>query len=593
MAACKSYRGFQRSGRVSLAPVVVWLAAALAALAGGRDKRDARAVSPDIVFTQTPAKGSGGARVVRRLSDGRLRVLSKGFQAARDPEVSFDGQRILFAGKKLAADCWQIYEIGTDGSGLRQVTREPMDCRQPLYLSLFYVLTANEPWYQIGFRGQAAGDEPQLYSVRLDGTALRQLTFNPYGVRDPLLMYDGRILFVARQAHRIEPGPRDRAGLFGVNLDGTDYAVFAADDGAPYKRMPAMSAGREVVFVESDQFSAGGGGWLAAVSVRRPLHTYRQITGRADGQYHSPSPLPDGSLIVGYRKDAPGSTYGLYRVDPASPRPVLIFDDPDWDDFQARLLAPRPEPDGFSSVVDDKERTGVLYCLSVHKTDFKDPGWMPPGAAKRLRVLEGVPRRAARAGDPPPPPLARVLGEVAVDEDGSFNLRVPANIPIQLQLLDEQGLALRSCSWIWARNKSHQGCIGCHEDPELVPENRMAMAVMRPPMALTLPAERRRLVSFEKSVKPIFEKTCAAGSCHGGSVPPRLLDLEALRVHLAGSARTSPLVWHLFGRNTSRPWDPPVVTNPGVERMPPAGRAPLSDDDRRTIMEWIDMGAER
>ncbi len=592
MAACRPYRGFQRSGRASLAPVVVYLAAALTAPAGGRDERGTRAVRPDIVFTQTPAQGSGEPRLVRRLPDGKLRILSEGFHAARDPEVSFDGKRILFAGKKLAADFWQIYEIGADGSGLRQVTREPMDCRQPLYQSLSYVLTADEPWYQVAFRGQAAGDEPQLYSVRLDGTALRQLTFNPCGAWDPLLMYDGRILFVARQSYRIEPGPKDRAGLFGVNLDGTDYAVFTADQGAPHKRMPAMTA-REVVFVENDRFSPDGGGWLAAVALRRPLYSHRRITRPEDGHFHSPSPLPDGHLLVARRTGAPGSTYGLWRLDPAAPKPVLVFDDPDRDDFQARLLAPRPEPDGFSSVVDDNERTGVLYCLSVHTTDFRDPGWMPPGAAKRLRVLEGVPRRAARAGDPPPPPLARVLGEVAVDEDGSFNVRVPANIPIQLQLLDEQGLALRSCSWIWTKNKSHQGCIGCHEDPELVPENRMAMAVMRPPMDLTLPAERRRLVSFEKSVKPIFEKSCAMGACHGGSVPPRLLDPDALRVHLAGSARTSPLVWHLLGRNTSRPWDPPVVTNPGVERMPPAGSAPLSDDDRRTIMEWVDMGAER
>ena len=33
----------------------------------------------------------------------------------------------------------------------------------------------------------------------------------------------------------------------------------------------------------------------------------------------------------------------------------------------------------------------------------------------------------------------------------SFQLTVPASTPIQLQLLDEQGIAVRSCGWIWAR----------------------------------------------------------------------------------------------------------------------------------------------
>ena len=53
----------------------------------------------------------------------------------------------------------------------------------------------------------------------------------------------------------------------------------------------------------------------------------------------------------------------------------------------------------------------------------------------------------------------------------------PASTPIQLQVLDDRGLALRSCGWIWARNHQAQGCIGCHEDPELTPPNRVPDAL--------------------------------------------------------------------------------------------------------------------
>jgi hypothetical protein len=177
----------------------------------------------------------------------------------------------------------------------------------------------------------------------------------------------------------------------------------------------------------------------------------------------------------------------------------------------------------------------------------------------------------------------RILGEVPVEEDGSFNIRVPANIPIQLQLVDEDGLALRSCRWIWVRNREYRGCIGCHEDPELVPENRLAAALTHPSMNLTLPPERRRLISFGRDVAPLLTARCAGEACHR-----RIEEFQAL---ITDSARTSPLVWRLYGRKTGRPWDT-VSADGALAPMPPPGAAPLTEDERRTILEWIDLGAQ-
>ena len=58
-----------------------------------------------------------------------------------------------------------------------------------------------------------------------------------------------------------------------------------------------------------------------------------------------------------------------------------------------------------------------------------------------------------------------------------------------------------------------------------------------------------------------------------------------------GRARTSRLVWALSGRNTARPWDRlgPAAT---MKRMQPVGSPPLTGDERRTIIEWIDLGAQ-
>ncbi|MFH1266165.1 MAG: hypothetical protein ABIK89_10595 [Planctomycetota bacterium] len=57
-----------------------------------------------------------------------------------------------------------------------------------------------------------------------------------------------------------------------------------------------------------------------------------------------------------------------------------------------------------------------------------------------------------------------------------------------------------------------------------------------------------------------------------------------------GRARTSPLVWHVFGCNTTQPWDG-VASREPIKRMPPEEAAPLDEQERRTLVEWIDTGA--
>ncbi len=552
----------------------------------------------DIVFTQLEAGPSSSAvgrepraRLVRRRPGGSVEVLSQGFFSARDPDVSFDGKRILFSGKRRPDEYWQVYEMGADGSGVRRITKEAMNCRNPIYQSTLYVITSDKPWRQISFVGSPPGQPANLYSAKLDGTAVRRITFNPYGDADPFLMPDGRMLFSGRQSHRLETGPRDRSALFGLNLDGTDYAVFSADEGAPWKRMPCVTSTRLAVFVESGKPQPGGAGTLAAVSLRRNLHSYRRLSKPSDGLYCSPSPLPGGQILVSRRPADGSGTYGIFRFDPATGKASPVYDDPRYHDIQAKLLAPRPMPDGRSSVVNEQDPNGILYCLNVYTTDFPDRRWMPPGSAKRLRVVEGLPRVGDGGNSEPPPPATRLLGEINVEPDGSFNVRVPANIPIQLQLVDQDGMALRTCSWIWVRNKEPRGCIGCHEDGELTPENRMVDALKKPSANLTLPPERRWRVTFEKNVRPIVENKCATAACHGGAGAPRLNQFNDFRRFTRATARTSPLIWRLFGRNTSRPWDrEPAPAS--LDRMPPDGAEPLTDDERRLIIRWVDLGAE-
>jgi hypothetical protein len=65
----------------------------------------------------------------------------------------------------------------------------------------------------------------------------------------------------------------------------------------------------------------------------------------------------------------------------------------------------------------------------------------------------------------------------------------------------------------------------------------------------------------------------------------------------AGRARTSWLIWQLSGADISRPWDrssmPAEARHRKVQAMPPPGKgSPLDNEELRTVIQWIDMGAQ-
>jgi hypothetical protein len=312
---------------------------------------------------------------------------------------------------------------------------------------------------------------------------LRRLTFNLSNDMDPVILPDGRMLYAGWLRSAPARGADGRVALLGVNEDGTDYQTYAGDQGLRVKQTPAPTTGGKVVFVESDRIEADGSGRLASVSQVRPLHSYRSLTAEKDGLFRAPSALPDGRVLVAWRDARGRGPFAIYRYDLETGAREKAFEDPGWHAVQARLVAPRAMPDARSSVVRDDDAEGTLYTIDVGIHDLGAA--LPRGTAKSLRVLEGVAAAADR------PARARLLGVIPLAEDGSFQVRIPANTPVRLQVLDGEGLALRTSAWLWVRNHAAQGCVGCHEDPERTPPNRLIKALSSPAPVLAPPPEKR------------------------------------------------------------------------------------------------------
>jgi len=586
-------------------------------------------VVPSTVSNPAAARGmlrdayGEGARLVRVQPDGTTENLTPNFHSACDPDVSFDGCRLLFAGKRVASDVWNIYELTLAAREIRQITKDQGDCRQGCYQSSFYQITSDDAWQQITFvqidpDGRNDDGSPgvsALYSCKLDGSLARRSTYNLSSDFDPTIVWDGRVLFASWQRCTLEHGPSGRVSLLDANAEGTDMAPMVVEAGRRIKHMPCTTPSELAIFVEADRIAWDGAGQLGAVTLRRPLHTYRSLTNPADGLFHSPSPLPDSTILVSRRPSHGAGTHAVVRFDPGSNRVEHVFDDPAFHDIQAKLLAPRPVPDGRSSPIVDGDPIGRIYCLDVYNSGRDQANRLPRGSVKQVRVLEGVSRTHSDPSGVDVPAdgvqLAgrRILGEVPVESDGSFQLEVPPDMPLQLQVLDENGLALKSCVWTWTRPHFNQGCVGCHEDPELTPENRVVDAVTQPAIRLTPPLEQRVSVGFERDVAPLVVAKCQG--CHGPQGSPPLLaagsaqelyqqllvseeertpDQQSGRYVHPGRARTSPLVWHVLGSNTSRPWDG-EWTRHEVKPIPADSPIEWTKEERQTLIRWIDMGA--
>ena len=560
-----------------------------------------------LVFVQIPAAADElhgadtphpyeGSRIVRFDPGNSIAHpvnLTPEFVGAQDPEIFFDGARILFAGKRTHDESWDIWEMDADGSHKRKLLERPGDDFQPLYTGCLNTL--NDPeWDQILFVSNAAGTLTEdggeiataLYTCKLDGTFVHRISYNLSSDFDPYILRDGRVLFTSWQQSAGRYPPGGLLPLFVVCTDGIDMMPFYGNHESPrIKRMARETQDGHVVFIVSDNPTSLGGGGLARVSMRRNLHTYEILSNDPGSLYHSPCPVTDGGLLLSYRENRADSDYGIHAYGvPQRRLGELVFDEPGWHDVDVQVFGGRAKPRGRSTVVNYAKESGWLYCLDSYDSDRPETASIPKGGIKRVRLIEGIPVRMRDEfeGEPEGYAPQRILGDVPVEPDGSFHLLIPARTPFSLQVLDKHGQALGTHrSWTWVMPMERRGCIGCHEDRERTPFNFLGEAMHHRGVDLMLPPERRRTVGFQDKIWPVVRESCLSSGCHAGGwgdnprqVYERLLspgDASSKSLVTPGSARESRFVQAL------------------LETGECTGEVKILD--RQRIIEWIDLGA--
>lgn len=112
----------------------------------------------------------------------------------RDPELSFDGKRIVFSYRKNIDDDYHIYEINTDGSDLRQLTfAAGISDIDPLYLPDGGIVfsSTREPKYCMCNRHIMCN----LFRMDVDGANIVQIGKSTLFEGHSSLLNDGRIIY--------------------------------------------------------------------------------------------------------------------------------------------------------------------------------------------------------------------------------------------------------------------------------------------------------------------------------------------------------------------------------------------------------------
>ena len=467
----------------------------------------------------------------------------------RDPEVSFDGNKIVFSYRKDIDDDYHIYEINADGSKLKQLTyAKGISDIDPLYLPNGQIVfsSTREPKYCMCNRHIMAN----LYRMNPDGSNIVQLGKNTLFEGHAALMNDGRIIY--DRWEYVDRNFGDAQGLWTVNPDGTKHTVFYGNNmnspGGIIDPRPLPDNNLVICIFGSCHDRPWGA--LALIDRSKGVNgeqsvvkiwpeNARDLIGKGnwdmfmqlDVRYEDPFPLNEKSFLVSKSKflekgngHHPQKQKMAIYVIGIDGNETLLYEDRHKSCFDPMPLAPRFRPHDIPVARKFDESPGYFYVQNVYESTHMEG--IEKGEVKYLRVIESPEKRTwvqpSWNGQGQQAPGVnwhsfenkRVLGTVPVEEDGSVYFEAPSGRFLFFQLLDKDKKMLQSMrSGVMVHPGETNGCIGCHEDRLMVPPviSKMPMAMRKKPARLSDP-EETAIYSYMRDMQPVFDKHCV--KCH-------------------------------------------------------------------------------
>jgi hypothetical protein len=441
----------------------------------------------------------------------------------RDPQVNYDGEKIIFSYRKAQTKSFYLYQINTDGTGLKQLTTGPdgrYDDFEPTYLpdgSIMFVSSRCNRWVNCWLTQVA-----NLHRCDADGQNIRQVSANIEQDNTPWPLPDGRVLF--QRWEYIDRSQVHYHHLWTVNPDGTGQMVYYGNlhpDIVMIDAKPIPNTEEQIVAV----FSPGHGrrehaGRITILSQKTgPDDRASAKTINPDESFRDPYPISKDAFLVAKDHqilfmDGDGHTEKLYSLDEDlvqlgvqchEPRPIKTR-------RQERIIPDRIQAD---------HKTGKFFLMDVYQG--RNMQSVERGDIKKLLIIETLPKPINYTGGMEPLSyggtftLEQVLGTVPVEPDGSAYFEVPAMRSIFFIALDQNNNSIkRMQSFTNVMPGETTGCIGCHEHRTQSPVNPgqiVATAIKRPASKIEPIQGIPDVFDFPRDIQPILDKHCVP--CHG------------------------------------------------------------------------------
>lgn len=407
--------------------------------------------------------------------EGSIKVLTEEYYSAHSPEISWDGKSMLFTAKQKQNDAWKIYEMNLGNFKIRQVTSSDDNYSNAVHLPngrLVFGLLTSKDSIKTGH---------PLFTCNPDGSDPTQITFNPSTYIALTVLNDGRVLALDKTSS----ADKQQNILMVMRPDGTKAELFYEGPvGSSLISGAFETTGGKIVFIESSETNPNKTN-ITSIKYNRPLHSRVNLTSGIKGDFQSAFPVPSGKLLVSYRPSE-AERFSVYEFDPETKvlgKPVIA--DAEYNVCEIAVIHQHERPKKLPSEVDFGVKTGSILCQDIN---FLDPNSIQNSPAMKKAVSVEI------MG------IDSSMGVVPVAEDGSFYLKVIADEPFQIRTLDENGNVLNDpCEWMWIRPNERRGCVGCHEDHEQTPENRVPQAVKNLPVNVPVHIEKikEKKVSLE------------------------------------------------------------------------------------------------
>jgi len=472
-----------------------------------------------------------------------------------DVDLHWDAKRMLFS-MPGEHSRYQVFEIGVDGKGLRQVTptNTDIDNYDACYLPSEKIVFDSTACFQgvpcVGGKKQVAN----LYIMDSDGTNIRQLCFDQDHDWCPAVSNDGRVIFsrweysdtphyFTRVVMRMNPDGTNQMALYGSNSYWPNSTFYArAIPNHPSKFVAVISGhhgvprmGELIIFDPAlGQHEADGvvqriPGYGKEV---KPIIRDKLVDDSWPKFLH-PFPLSEKYFLTACQLNRQ-SPWGVYLVD--------VFDNmlPVCVKQGMAMLEPVPlrktkRPKVIPDKIDLSRKDAVVQLSDVYAGGGLKG--IARGTVKQLRLFafdygyHGLANHTY-IGMEGPWDVHRMLGTVKVESDGSSAFRVPANTPIAVQPLDADGKALQLMrSWFVAMPGETISCVGCHEKNTDSPPTNLTVATKKEPQKIQPWFGPARGFSFDREVQPVLDKYCVGCHSDKGYKGQKLPDLRQDNVH--------------------------------------------------------------